>query len=40
MRPSGIERTTARVDPRPGGTFEIVMHRDTGDGIVHTGIVD
>lgn len=38
MRPSGIERTTARVDPRPGGRFEIVMHDGTGDRIVHTGI--
>jgi len=37
MRPSGIERSTAKVDPREGGSFEIVMHH-AGGSILHTGV--
>jgi uncharacterized protein YndB with AHSA1/START domain len=36
MRPLGATRTTARVDARVGGAFEIVMHVPSGP-VVHTG---
>lgn len=36
MRPGGTPRTAANVDPRVGGTFEIVMHTASGP-IPHTG---
>jgi uncharacterized protein YndB with AHSA1/START domain len=36
MRPMGIPRTTAKVDARVGGAFEVVMHGTDGD-IRHTG---
>jgi uncharacterized protein YndB with AHSA1/START domain len=37
MRPGGIPRSTAKVDPREGGTYEIVMHHTSGP-LVHTGV--
>lgn len=40
MRPAGIERTRARIDPRAGGAFEIVMHHATEGEIVHTPLPD
>ncbi|MEX0733579.1 MAG: SRPBCC domain-containing protein [Steroidobacteraceae bacterium] len=36
MRPGGTPRTTAKVDPRVGGAFEIVMHTASGP-VPHTG---
>jgi uncharacterized protein YndB with AHSA1/START domain len=36
MRPFDTERATAKVDPRVGGEFEIVMHTPKG-AIPHTG---
>ncbi len=36
MRPGGMPRTTAKVDPKVGGKFEIVMHAASGP-IPHTG---
>lgn len=36
MRPGSIARTTAKVDPRIGGQFEILMHAESGP-IPHTG---
>ncbi len=37
MRPGGMPRTTAKLDPRVGGKFEIIMHAASGP-IPHTGI--
>lgn len=37
MRPGGVLRSTAKVDPRVGGAFEVVMHAVAGP-IVHTGV--
>ncbi len=37
MRPPGIARSTATVDAREGGAFEIVMHSAEGP-ILHTGV--
>lgn len=37
MRPGTIQRTEARVDPRVGGEYEIIMHGDS-DPIPHRGI--
>ena len=37
MRPGTIQRTEARVDPRVGGQYEIVMHGDA-DPIPHRGV--
>ena len=37
MRPPGIARTTARVDAREGGAFEIVMH-GAAESFRHTGV--
>jgi uncharacterized protein YndB with AHSA1/START domain len=37
MRPGTIQRTEARVDPRVGGEYEIVMHGDS-DPIPHRGV--
>jgi uncharacterized protein YndB with AHSA1/START domain len=37
MRPGGVPRSTAKVDPRVGGAFEIVMHAVEGP-IRHAGI--
>ncbi|MGQ0700807.1 MAG: SRPBCC family protein [Panacagrimonas sp.] len=39
MRPGAIPRTTARVDARVGGTYEIVMHAADGP-IRHIGIYE
>ncbi len=36
MRPGDTSRTDARVDPRVGGAFEIVMHTPKGS-VPHTG---
>lgn len=37
MRPGDTERSTIKVDPRVGGSFEIVMHTPGGP-VPHTGI--
>ena len=36
MRPSDIKRSVAKVDPRVGGAFEVLMHTSSGP-IPHTG---
>ncbi len=36
MRPGQILRTTAKVDARVGGGFEVLMHREQ-DSLLHTG---
>jgi len=36
LRPGGTMRTTAKVDPRVGGAFEIIMHTESGP-VPHTG---
>lgn len=36
MRPGDTERSTIKVDPRVGGSFEIVMHTP-GGAVPHTG---
>jgi uncharacterized protein YndB with AHSA1/START domain len=36
MRPGGMPRATVKTDPRVGGSFEIVMHAESGP-IPHTG---
>ena len=37
MRPDGAALSTATVDPREGGRFEVVMH-GAKESIVHTGV--
>jgi uncharacterized protein YndB with AHSA1/START domain len=37
MRPGGISSTQARVDPRVGGEYEVIMRTDT-DPIRHRGV--
>lgn len=37
MRPGDISRSVARVDPKIGGAFEIVMH-NAGGSLVHSGV--
>jgi uncharacterized protein YndB with AHSA1/START domain len=37
MRPGTISSTAARVDPRVGGAYEIIMHNQSGP-IVHKGV--
>lgn len=37
MRPGDISRSAARVDPKIGGAFEIVMHNAEGS-LVHSGV--
>jgi uncharacterized protein YndB with AHSA1/START domain len=37
MRPGEIQRTEARVQPRVGGEYQIIMHAPSGP-IMHTGI--
>lgn len=37
MRPGGVPRSTAKVDPRVGGAFEVVMHAAEGP-IKHAGV--
>ena len=37
MRPGDISRSAARVDPKIGGAFEIVMH-NAGGSLVHCGV--
>jgi uncharacterized protein YndB with AHSA1/START domain len=37
MRPGSIQRSTARTDPRVGGSYEVIMHGDSGE-IPHRGV--
>ena len=37
MRPESTVRSTAKTDPRIGGTFEILMYQESGKPIPHTG---
>lgn len=37
MRPNKVRRTTVRVEPRVGGTYEIVMQIESGE-VVHSGV--
>jgi uncharacterized protein YndB with AHSA1/START domain len=37
MRPATIRRSEARVDPRVGGTYEVIMHGEKGP-IPHRGV--
>lgn len=37
MRPNGVSHSTAKVDPREGGRYEVLMHHADGT-ILHTGI--
>ena len=37
MRPGEIQRSEARTDPRVGGSYEIIMYRESGR-IPHTGV--
>ena len=37
MRPGQVLRTSAKVDAREGGSYEVRMHR-AGDSLLHTGV--